>query len=682
MRFLHTPRSLLAAVVLGAIVFACSADSGPPCPAPGVVCGGACLDVANDRAHCGACGRACAAAELCVQGTCVPTCPVGQRACGGACVDPQQDRAHCGRCGNPCGSGEVCSAGVCGTDCGPLTTCGDIAADGRKTLYCANLALDRNNCGYCGGTCPLGNVCRGGRCELTCPLGQLNCGGRCVDPQTDRLHCGMCGAVCAMGFECARGRCTIGGCPAGTTLCAGSCVDLTRDRNHCGACLAQCPSGYLCSANECRFACAPGESMCGAGCADLMNDPRNCGACGRACGLGELCRAGACAVVCQPGQTLCAGRCTDVSRDRSHCGACGVACTGAQACVDGACREVCPAGQSRCGAFCYDLRSEPANCGECGRACAAGQACVEGSCRAVAVGPVMGACAAPSLTCGGVCTDVRNDNAHCGACDAACPGDRLCFNGTCVRPCLGAEVRCPSGACADTRFDALHCGRCGNVCPAGQFCVRGVCGTQGPPTRYTPMRDDPAVTFIDACAVPGVTRLLGPADEGEMVTTLPFPFRYWTTDYDAGAPVLLSVNGFFAFTGALSSVRSPFLPSTSAPNGMVAVHARDLENVEALCVATIGVAPLRRWVIEWARARERSGTTIATSELTFEAIVTERSETIDVVYRTMTGALSGYTGLETPTGTAGVSGCPTVGTSVTFFCAPPAGTSVRFTPSP
>ena len=239
-----------------------------------------------------------------------------------------------------------------------------------------------------------------------------------------------------------------------------------------------------------------------------------------------------------------------------------------------------------------------------------------------------------------------------------------------------------SGACRDTQTDIANCGACGAACPAGQFCVRGQCGAAAPPTRYTAVRDSPAVTFIDACAVPGAARLLAASEEGEQVAMLPFPLHFWTTDYDAGAPVLLSVNGFLAFTSTLSAVRSPFLPSTSLPNGMVAVHARDLENVDPLCVATVGVAPLRRWVVEWSRAHERSGTTVATSELTFEAIVTERSDTIDVVYRTMTGALSGYTGVETPTGTAGVSGCPMVGTSTTYFCAPSAGSSVRFNPSP
>jgi hypothetical protein len=671
-------RGLLAAWMSAMILAACS-DEGAQCPAGAALCGTTCVELASSAAHCGACGNACGASEVCLGARCAPACPVGQTRCGEACVDLSQDRAHCGRCGGACAAGEVCAGGLCDTDCGPLTTCADLAPGGAKTLYCANLALDRTNCGSCGAACPPGNVCRGGRCEVTCAAGQLTCNGRCVDPQTDRVHCGACGATCAVGFECARGRCAIGGCSAGTVLCAGACVDLQRDRAHCGACLAQCPSGYLCSGAECRFACAPGETQCPAGCADLSADGRNCGACGRACAFGELCQGGACTTVCQPGQTLCAGRCTDTGRDRAHCGACGRACPEGVACVEGACDDACPAGQSRCAGLCIDTASDPAHCGACGRACASAEACVAGACRAVATEPPAGECPAPSLPCAGRCTDVRNDNDHCGACGRACPGDQLCYSSACVRPCAAGQVRCATGACAALATDANNCGACANACAAGQFCVRGACTATPPPTRYTAQRDAPGVTFIDACAVPGATRVLAASDEGEQLLALPFPLRYWTTDYAAGAPVLLSVNGFFAFTGALSAVRSVVIPSTSLPNGVVSVHGRDLASVEPLCVATVGVAPLRRWVIEWSGSQERNPSPVpAVNALTFEAVITERADTIDFVYRRMDGAVNAYTGLEAPSGSVGQTGC----TTTSSFCTVAAGSNVRFAPAP
>ena len=61
----------------------------PGCPDTGVLCseglsacGESCVDLASERAHCGACGVACAAGQLCAEGACVaaPTCE------GGACA--------------------------------------------------------------------------------------------------------------------------------------------------------------------------------------------------------------------------------------------------------------------------------------------------------------------------------------------------------------------------------------------------------------------------------------------------------------------------------------------------------------------------------------------------------------------------------------------------------------------
>lgn len=46
-------------------------DAGPPCEA-GTSCDGVCRDLANDPAHCGACGRSCGAGERCDEGDCAP----------------------------------------------------------------------------------------------------------------------------------------------------------------------------------------------------------------------------------------------------------------------------------------------------------------------------------------------------------------------------------------------------------------------------------------------------------------------------------------------------------------------------------------------------------------------------------------------------------------------------------
>ncbi len=108
-------------------------DAGPPdagsgCslgPAPDHVCaasreprdcGGTCVDVQNDPAHCGGCGRSCAAGEQCVYGQCSICAALGgDGLCEGRCAASDLDRHACGGCGaTACGPTEACVAASCG----------------------------------------------------------------------------------------------------------------------------------------------------------------------------------------------------------------------------------------------------------------------------------------------------------------------------------------------------------------------------------------------------------------------------------------------------------------------------------------------------------------------------------------------------------------------------------------
>lgn len=74
------------------------------------LCSGACVDLQNDNANCGACGVACPAGLTCANGSC---CPAPTILCGNACLDPTEDDANCGACGHTCSGGEHCAAGQC-----------------------------------------------------------------------------------------------------------------------------------------------------------------------------------------------------------------------------------------------------------------------------------------------------------------------------------------------------------------------------------------------------------------------------------------------------------------------------------------------------------------------------------------------------------------------------------------
>ena len=103
------------------------------------------VDVTRDVAHCGGCGRRCAlpnATASCAMASCaVSACTGSFRDCDGdasnGCeVDVQTSRAHCGACGRRCAAGQVCSAGACVGEDGPLT----VAAGTRREFETLSVA--------------------------------------------------------------------------------------------------------------------------------------------------------------------------------------------------------------------------------------------------------------------------------------------------------------------------------------------------------------------------------------------------------------------------------------------------------------------------------------------------------------------------------------------------------------
>lgn len=157
-------------------------------------------------------------------------CNASTSPCDGVCVDLRDDPAHCGACGRVCPAGQVCGAGVCRLECpSGFTNC-----DGR----CRNLDFDRAACGACNVACAAGLVCSKGACALHCGGGAVKCGDRCTTVDADPQNCGACGTRCPTGATCVGGVCS---CPSGTTKCGEACVDTSTDRNHCGGCGVACP---------------------------------------------------------------------------------------------------------------------------------------------------------------------------------------------------------------------------------------------------------------------------------------------------------------------------------------------------------------------------------------------------------------------------------------------------------
>jgi pectate lyase len=123
----------------------------------------------------------------------------------------------------------------------------------------------------------------------------------------------------------------------------------------------------------------------------------------------------------------------------------------------------CAADQLTCNGACVVPATDNAHCGACNNACPAGSSCVQGAC----------SCPGGGVLCAGSCVDTNSDAANCGACGAACEAGRVCLGGSCQCPQPLASC---GGACVDLTSDAANCGTCGTACATGQVCSQGQCG--------------------------------------------------------------------------------------------------------------------------------------------------------------------------------------------------------------
>ncbi len=236
----------------------------------------------TDAAHCGGCGRPCAArphnAVTCAAGRCAYACDTGFADCDGdtanGCeVDTRDSSAHCGACGRACAPPRatgVCAAGSCavGVCSAGFGDCDMNPANGCEV----DLNSTTAHCGACGMACasrPNGLPgCVSGACVLACLAGFSDCDGAIatgceVDTRTSAAHCGGCGRACAPSHAtgaCAAGACAVATCEAGWGDCDGlasnGCeADLTASVAHCGRCSNACPAdgtgASACVASRC-----------------------------------------------------------------------------------------------------------------------------------------------------------------------------------------------------------------------------------------------------------------------------------------------------------------------------------------------------------------------------------------------------------------------------------------------
>jgi hypothetical protein len=207
----------------------------------------------------------------------------------------------------------------------------------------------------------------------------------------------------------------------------------------------------------------------------------------------------------------------------------------------------CAEGQTRCGGSCSDLQTDIAHCGTCARACNGDQVCVAGTC----------VCPAGQTACGGVCVDTTSDRTNCGTCGTACGDRQICTMGACA--CAPDLTSC-AGTCVDPQTSAVHCGACNrscatntgtsaNECSAGvcvPVCVMGFADCDGNPLNGCEVDMRTSVTHCGACGNTCPTSASTPTSAcvaGACVPTCAAGFANCDGDPDNGCETDTRTNG-------------------------------------------------------------------------------------------------------------------------------------------
>jgi len=208
-------------------------------------------------------------------------------------------------------------------------------------------------------------------------------------------------------------------------------------------------------------------------------------------------------------------------------------------------------------------------------------------------------------------------------------------SGVCV-PCNEGAACSTGQACSTGR---ISCATGAPTCAiATQLPVGTICG--GTADVYTRTRPSP-MAWVDVCSLAGHQTFLANSDDGTTGETLPFTFRFYNSPYNY---VGISSNGMFSFVLPTYSWVNSTLPTTAVENTIFGFWD-DIYQRNGICTATVGTAPLRRYIAEWEdNFFYPPGSSNASEHITFEISLSEGSNAIDVLYSRMEGQGARATG--------------------------------------
>jgi hypothetical protein len=260
--------------------------------------------------------------------SCVDECAAGERSCagpGGVMVCSREN--GCGAWSPPvaCAAGEVCSQGTCSTKCQDECTDGEVRCMGPGTETCGD--LDGDGCREWGPMvpCAAGQSCSQGACVTgcsdECSAGQMSCEGlslrTCGHYALDSCLHWSAGVSCASGDPCVASMCTPTGCQTAPKVCQqpppSQCINASTLRVYDaqGACASgtcgysshdvacpNCPSCDACAGVTCNAppnGCFAATGTCTNGaCSYGYADGAACDD-GNACTMNDSCNSGVCA---------------------------------------------------------------------------------------------------------------------------------------------------------------------------------------------------------------------------------------------------------------------------------------------------------------------------------------------------------------------------------------------------
>jgi hypothetical protein len=144
--------------------------------------------------------------------------------------------------------------------------------------------------------------------------------------------------------------------------------------------------------------------------------------------------------------------------------------------------------------------------------------------------------------------------------------------------------------------------------------------------------------FMSACGQPGAFSVLPMTDDGLTGLMLPFSFRFFGVATQSG---WLSTNGVLGFAGGSDEWinECAYTPDGGVQSAVLAFWDDLVTRASGICVATLGVAPNRQFITTW-NGVEVLESPMGTTNLTFSVVLSETTNTIDVLYGTMSGGSS------------------------------------------